>query len=434
MNILSVLESRRCLDCGKCTSACPVARYNHSLSPRRIVRKLGFPHGAEAGAAGEPGAAGGAGGDPGGDGRRPAALPGFGSVLGSPSAEAAALWACLTCGQCDASCPHEVPISGLVPQLRARVRSLGERPPFTRCQAMESISVLQSRSDAPQARLDWLPDDVQTDPESKTMLFVGCLPYFDAFYAENGVNTLAAAVGALRILNALGIAPAVLADERCCGHDALWGGDEETFRDLAKRNMALFEKHGFERIVTVCPECSLTLDREYRNLIGSPAGEVLHIAELVAQHAEELAGKMRTVEADEADASPQRVTFQDPCRLGRHQGKYEEPRLALRTIPGLALREMPRSRQRATCCAGSWLSCDQATRRIQADLLAAAKTTGSDCLVTACPKCMIHLSCAQTTKGERDKKTTAEVPAMPLRDLADLLAASLAPAAVTEHQ
>ena len=122
----------RCLDCGKCTSGCPVARYNHTLSPRRIVRRN--------------------------------------SRGGSPEA----LWSCLTCMRCDTLCPQEVGITSLLPLRRAEVRADGDQPPFTRCGAMESVAVIQSQADLPQNRLDWLPEDVRTDPASKTLLWVGC--------------------------------------------------------------------------------------------------------------------------------------------------------------------------------------------------------------------------------------------------------------------
>jgi Fe-S oxidoreductase len=177
---------------------------------------------------------------------------------------------------------------------------------------------------------------------------------------------------------------------------------------LAALNVEMFAEAQPERIITVCPECSLTLDREYRERFGVPAAEVMHISEFIAAHAAELP----------LAAMPQTVTFEDPCRLGRHQGKYDAPRNALATVPELELREMAHSRHRATCCAGSWLSCNQATKRIQTDLLREAAATGSELLVTACPKCQIHLKCAQAGDD-------AEVPDIEIRDLASVVAAAL---------
>jgi Fe-S oxidoreductase len=272
---------------------------------------------------------------------------------------------------------------------------------------MESVAVIQSQAELPQNRLEWLPDDVRIDPESKTMVWVGCTPYFDTFFAENNVKTVDAVISAIRILNALGIEPAVRADERCCGHDALWAGDDETFERLAEMNVKMFAEAEPELIVTVCPECSLTLSREYKERFDVTIGEVKHISEFIVENRDKLA----------LSSPSQKVTFEDPCRLGRHQGKYDQPREALGLVPDLELREMTHSRSRATCCAGSWLTCNQATKRIQTDILREAEATGSELLVTACPKCQIHLKCAQT--GDE------QVPDIEIRDLATVVATAL---------
>jgi len=370
--ITATADVLRCLDCGKCTSACPVARYNQTLSPRRLMRRLGGDPGASAGEA---------------------------------------VWACLTCMRCDTVCPQVVPITPSVPPLRRRSRELGEKPGFTRCSAVDSVAVLQSRADVPQQRLDWLEDapDLKTDPDAKVLLWTGCTPYFDVFFAHNDVSTLDAVKGAIRILNALGIEPAVRGDERCCGHDQLWSGDDATFEELAALNVKMFEEVAPELVVTVCPECQLTLINEYQRRFDTPGCEIKHVAELVAERGGEL----------EFEAQETAVSFEDPCRLGRHQGKYDEPRAALASVPGLELREMPRNGGRATCCAGNWLACNQATKRLQTDLLQAAADTGGEMLVTACPKCLIHLKCAQSGDD-------AAVPDLEIRDLAAVVAGALA--------
>jgi len=361
----------RCLDCGKCTSACPVARYNKSLSPRRLMRRL---------------------------------------AEGRPVSTAEAVWDCLTCMQCDQRCPQEVPISPSVPPLRRLSRERGEGPASTRCSAIDAVAALQSQADLPQQRLGWLEgEDLRTDPDSKILLWTGCTPFFDVFFTENGVATLDAVKGAIRILNALDIAPKVSENERCCGHDQLWSGEEKTFEHLAERNVKMFAEADPELVVTVCPECQLTLINEYQRRFGQPGCRVVHVAELVAERAAEL----------HLTETATRVTFEDPCRLGRHQGKYDEPRAALQAVPGLELKEMPRSKSGAACCAGNWLACNQASKRIQTDLLKAAAGTGSETLVTACPKCMIHLKCAQSGDDEA-------VPGIDIRDLATVVAGALA--------
>jgi heterodisulfide reductase subunit D len=362
-------ETLRCLDCGKCTGSCPVARHSHTLSPRRLVRDLAHQD------------------------------------SGNPND---AIWDCLTCMQCDMRCPQKVPVAAVLPELRRQARARAEGPRLTRCSAMDSVSVLQSRNGASQNRLDWLTDDLQTDPGSKVLLWIGCTPYFDAFFGHNGVRTLDGVKSALRILNALGIRPAVRGDERCCGHDQLWGGDQETFAQLANRNVRLFTEAEPELVVTVCPECQLTLINEYQRRFGQPACPVVHLAELVADRGQDL----------RLDGRLDTVTFNDPCRLGRHQQKYDPPRNALQSVPGLVLQEMPRNRASAVCCAGNWKACSQVSKRIQTDLLKAAAATGADYLVTACPKCLVHLKCAQAGDDP-------SVPGIEIRDLATVVAGAL---------
>ena len=133
---LSGVKLERCLDCGKCTAICPVARYNHSLSPRRLVRR---------------------------------------GLEGRVDGEGDAVWSCLTCMRCDSICPQEVTISRLLPRLREKIRAEGGEPPNSRCGAMDAVMVLQSQAPLQQNRLDWLPTDVETDPESKTITAYGIL-------------------------------------------------------------------------------------------------------------------------------------------------------------------------------------------------------------------------------------------------------------------
>jgi Fe-S oxidoreductase len=91
------------------------------------------------------------------------------------------------------------------------------------------------------------------------------------------------------------------------------------------------------------------------------------------------------------------LTFQDPCRLGRLAGIYDPPRDLLKLLPEAELKEMERSRENALCCGTSaWMECSSCSKAMQMDRLEEARRTGAQTLVTACPKCQIHLSCAQS--------------------------------------
>jgi Fe-S oxidoreductase len=128
--------------------------------------------------------------------------------------------------------------------------------------------------------------------------------------------------------------------------------------------------------------------------LGKAGYEVLHISEIFARSIDKLKFKELNME----------VTFQDPCRLGRYLGVYDQPRQVLSSIPGVKLHEMRRNRRGSICCGTTnWMNCDASSGQIQRSRLKEAKETGAKTLVTACPKCQIHFRCAAC--GEQEEKS-----------------------------
>jgi len=361
-----------CLECGKCTSSCVVARYNRSYSPRRLISQ---------------------------------------ALAGGRLPSAEELSVCLTCMACDARCPSGVHFVELIRELRRATYGREFAGNCSHGGAMQSLMKLMTAEELTQDRLAWVTDDLKVAAEGKVALFVGCAPYFDAFFTELGVNTLEGIKGAIKILNAAGVEPVVLADERCCGHDLLWGGDFRHFEKLARKNVEQFREAGVEKVLFHCPECYYTFKADYEAALGPLPFEVQHISEFVAEHAPELAF------ADGGEGEV--VTFQDPCRLARFAGVVEAPRRAL-AAAGVELAEMGRSGTRAVCCAGNgWLNCDRFSKEIQVERLREARATGATTLVTSCPKCEIHFRCAMN-----DPNLGAEIK-MEIRDLAATVASRL---------
>jgi Fe-S oxidoreductase len=228
---------------------------------------------------------------------------------------------------------------------------------------------------------------MKTATRAETLYFVGCQPYFDVLFSDIGVETLDIARGAVKLLNHLGIEPALLSKERCCGHDLLWTGDMEHFTRLAEHNLREISKAKAKQVVTTCPECYLTLKVEYPRYFGSLDFEVVHVSQLLAAR----------VAGDELKFrhSVEKVTYHDPCRLGRFSGIYDEPRAVIDAIPGVELLEMARNRTDALCCGTqAWMNCGSTNKQIQSERLREASATGADVLLTSCPKCQIHLKCA----------------------------------------
>jgi heterodisulfide reductase subunit D len=175
--------------------------------------------------------------------------------------------------------------------------------------------------------------------------------------------------------------------EHCCGHDMLWNGQMETFRKLAGHNLEVIRNSGAKRVVFQCPEGYHTFKYQYPAYFGDLGFEVVHFYDLVGKMLADGSLKLRN--------SAGAFTFHDPCRLGRMAKIYEGPRQILTQIAGERFVEMERNRENAVCCGTSgWANCSAGSKQIQVERLMEAKATGAETLVTACPKCQIHLNCA----------------------------------------
>jgi len=320
---------------------------------------------------------------------------------------------CLTCGSCDLRCPQGVHFTELVRRLREMCPPESVEAECPHGGALLSLMRLMARGRTPQKRLAWLTDELKTEPvKGEVFYWTGCTPYYDAFFPELGVATLEATRAAVRLLNALGITPVVSPEERCCGHDLLWNGDRGSFELLARHNVALVTESGARTLVTSCAECLRTWKLDYEPFLPPKPPRILHISELLAERLPELKLKAN---------GRLRVTFHDPCRLGRHLGIYEPPRRVLSALPGVELVEMRHTGRTARCCAGgTWSHCDRFAKQIQVERLREARATDADLLVTACPKCRIHFRCAMRDPDARDQ---AEIE---MRDVAEVVAEALA--------
>ncbi len=364
-----------CYDCGKCTATCPISRIGGEYSPRRQVLAANAGDSAE--------------------------------VLG------ATVFRCLTCGLCDRRCPAGVAYVDLVRRLRELNFREGVEPQCPHGGALQSVMRMMAAGGTRQDRLGWLGPELATEAAKGEVFFwTGCTMYYDAFFPELGVATLDGTRAALKLLNHLGIRPVVSPEERCCGHDLLWNGDRASFERLARHNVALVEGSGASLLVVSCAECLRTWKLDYEGFFAGRPPRIVHLAELAAE---------RVAELKLGSGVARRITYQDPCRLGRHLGIYEAPRRVLAAVPGVELAEMRKAGPNATCCAGgTWSDCGRDAKRLQVGRLREARATGAEVLVTACPKCQVHFRCAM-----RDPELEKEI-GIEMRDVAELLAGALA--------
>jgi Fe-S oxidoreductase len=292
------------------------------------------------------------------------------------------IWVCLTCGLCHERCPQGIVFADFVRAVRLLYIQEQHGGRLSHGGALQGLMRMQTAPALTQNRLDWITPDLKIAPEGELLYFVGCLSYLEVFFSDLGVPLKSIAADTVRVLNALGQVPVVLPDERCCGHDLLWSGDEAAFRQLRRLNLAAFQKAGVKTIVTACAECSYVLKHLYPEGSGHFPYEVMHLSEYLH--------KAEFVAEKKLDGI---ATYQDPCRLGRFQGVYEAPRSLLGSV--LELREMRHSGPGSWCCGNSaWLGCDKYSKQMQIERLREARETQGHLMVTACPKCQIHLSCA----------------------------------------
>jgi Fe-S oxidoreductase len=295
---------------------------------------------------------------------------------------------------------------------RAKAREMGETGLCTHAEKIGAILDLQMRPDHRKSTA-WLGRGVKTRKRSDTYYFAGCLPYLDVVFREIGFAGSAIGRSTVMLLNRIGIVPAVSEGEVCCGHDAYWTGEVESVREFARRNMAAIRGTGAKRVVFSCPECYYMFKQAYPTLVGKLGFEPVFILNLLV---ERLAG----AEPGEIEFAPAKikVTYQDPCRLTRYDDITKEPRDLLRAVPDLEFVEMKRTGRDALCCgSSSWISCSRVNKKIQVERLGEAVATGAQTLVTACPKCNIHLRCAL-----RDQDSSGQLE---VTDLVTLLAKSL---------
>jgi heterodisulfide reductase subunit D len=225
--IIARYDAHACQDCGKCTSACPLALSGKNYSPRGIVRSL------------------------------------IGGEIASEAVQQD-IWSCLTCGICYQRCPSAVDFPSFIQEIRHVLLEGGEDGHKAHSGVFQSLMRAMTHADIPVKHWDWLPEDIQTDPSGPILFFGGCAPYFDVFFKSYlGARTKMILEDSLRLLNFFDIKPAILSGERCCGHDLLWTGDRENFLALAKLNVDAIAATGAEELVTTCPECYRTFHHDY---------------------------------------------------------------------------------------------------------------------------------------------------------------------------
>jgi len=311
------------------------------------------------------------------------------------------LYSCVACANCQEQCVYVFKdnLLDIFESAKAELVDQGLIPPAVR-DYFKAISVNGNPFKAPQAeRGQWAEQDGLPAYDGQDYLFyVGCVGSYD----EVGIR-MARSVGAL--LKKAGLSIGILGpEENCDGNEVKILGEKGLFEHLARNNIELFREKGVRQVITLDPHALHAFKNEYPKLGGQ--FQARHYTEI-------LAGLIREQKMTFKEF-PAKVTYHDPCFLGRHNQIYEAPRKILRSIPGLELVEMGLNRSEAFCCGGgggNFFTDILGTGENSANRIRAreALETGADILAVACPNCAKMLSDALKMEEAEDRMMVMDI-------------------------
>src|SRR5688572_2697864 len=321
-----------------------------------------------------------------------------------------AVWACTSCGACVDICPvGNEPMRDIL-DIRRNLSMMESSFPKELENAFKGMERNQNPWNVSQGdRMKWAEGisvpTIEQNAEPEILWWVGCAPATDS-RAQKTAQAFA------KILNTAGVNYAVLGkNEACTGDSARRAGREDIFFGLATQNVEILNEVAPKRIVTTCPHCLRTIKNEYQAFGGNYT--VIHHTQLI----NELVGAGKISMNLEGDNM--KVTFHDPCYLGRHNKITDAPRDDLKSA-GVDFVEMPRNGAKSFCCgaggAQAWKEEEQGTSRVNAARFAEAKATGADTVAVGCPFCMGMMTEAANSDGSRIQvKDVAEIVAERLK-------------------
>ena len=367
---------RTCLQCGTCSGVCPFG-YLMDFPPGRMVAAL------RAGI--------------------------FDRVIDTDT-----VWMCVSCYACTQECPSKIPLTaGLMTRVKEELLLAGNIPTELQSALENSQRYSNPLGESPRKRAEWtkgLEPEVMIMRKAKrpvdVLWFVGDYP---SYHPRVQLTTHALA----KVLNALNIDFGILGpEENSDGDSQRLAGERGLFELLAEKNGKVFGRYEFGEIITTDPHAYNALKNEYPVLgISYP---VRHYTEFLAERLDQLKPLLK----EEVNA---RITYHDPCYLGRANGVYDEPRALIDAIPGVELVEMPHNRTTSLCCGGGgggmWLDgfqWEKAQARLSEWRVREAVAAGAEILAVACPY--------EPPRFEDAAKMVQEAGQLAVKDIAELLA------------
>jgi len=376
---LQLLALDACTNCGRCEEVCPAFAGGRDLSPRVVIQDLGrdIRSGEE------------------------------GDVFTRGVIRESELWSCTMCNACVSVCPVFIDQVGYIEEFRRTLVS-ENKVDSRKMIFLESIARYGNPFGLPPAdRQSWLQEmgvkTLKENPGAEYLYWVGCQSSYD----PRGRRVAKAMV---KVLNEARVSFAILgSEETCTGEPVRRMGEEGRFQELVMKNLDTFRSYGVRKVVVHCAHCFNTFLNEYPEFGGS--FEVVHHSQLIARLMKE--GRLKPGALD------RKVTFHDPCNLGRINGIVEEPREVLSSMGGTELAEMKRTKQASFCCGGGganvWYEVEE-KKKISVIRAEEARGTGAGTLAVGCPFCITMFE---------DAFNSMPGQAMEVRDIAELVADSI---------
>jgi len=288
------------------------------------------------------------------------------------------VYRCTLCGECSVSCPVSIDSKSLWTALRETLVEMGHYPEVAKRMKANILQAHNVSGDENEERTEWLefldelPDDHYQKEKAQVAFFVGCVASFFPLVQKIPLAFVEILTKAEVDFTLLG------GEEWCCGFPLIGAGMRKEAEVLIQHNLEAVKAKGVEKVVFACPSCYHTWMEEYKTDI-----EIFHSTQFIKKLIDE--GKIQFKE------KKMKVTYHDPCDLGRASGVYEAPREILRAIPGVELVEMSDSKEQCKCCGGGG-NLEMVDPELSAALAQAKidqiQATGADTVITACQQCV----------------------------------------------
>ena len=317
-----------------------------------------------------------------------------------------AMYRCTGCGNCEVVCHANIRLVDLWEKVRTWLVQEGVGPMKAhKAMAQKVVEVHNPYNEPPSKRGDWWPAEVPKAEVPDVIFFAGCTgAYRQQTVPQNGV----------RILNRANVSISTMGkDEWCCSSPLLRTGTTSQSLSCAQQNVEKADGMGAKDMVMTCAGCYKTVSTDFGKYYAKVGQNVYHFA----QYVEKLINEKKLPLNNEYKA---KVTYHDPCHLGRHMGVFDTPRNVRKKIKGIELIEMDRSREDSRCCgAGGGYKSQYGdfAINIAAERIRDAEETGAEILVTCCPFCVTNLTQGAKAIGSKIK----------VLDLSDILLKVTAP-------